>query len=201
MKHIFEDIYREPNHAPWTREIPFKKLVKFVKKGIIKPCRALDLGCGEGYESQFLAEQGFDVVGIDLSERAMGYAKKNAPTVDFRALDIINDDLSSLGKFNFAFEKGVIHCLPFDQKKVYVQRVASLLNSNATFMEVTFSVNSTKSGNPGEKVRSTNNNFPLYLSTLDELKELYSPYFEILDAHEDSYLGKHLANLLLLKRK
>jgi 2-polyprenyl-3-methyl-5-hydroxy-6-metoxy-1,4-benzoquinol methylase len=201
MKHIFEHIYREPNNAPWTLGTPFIKLVEAVENGTIKPCRALDLGCGEGYDSKFLAEHGFDVVGVDLSERAIGYAKKNTPTVDFRALDIIEDDLSGLGKFDFAFERGVIHCLPFDQKKAYVQRVASLLNPNATFMEVTFSINSAKGGNPGEKVRNTNKCFPLYLSTLEELKEMYSNYFEVLDAHEDFYMGEYQGNLLLLKRK
>ena len=31
------------------------------------PARVLDLGCGEGHDSVFLAEQGHDVIGLELS--------------------------------------------------------------------------------------------------------------------------------------
>lgn len=42
-----------------------------------KNCRMLDVACGRGRHSQFLAEQGFDVTGIDLSFNSIAFAKKS----------------------------------------------------------------------------------------------------------------------------
>ncbi|WP_266203549.1 class I SAM-dependent methyltransferase [Pontibacter kalidii] len=38
--------------------------------------RILDLACGKGRYSRYLSQKGYDVTGIDLSERSISYAKK-----------------------------------------------------------------------------------------------------------------------------
>ncbi|MEX0648645.1 MAG: methyltransferase domain-containing protein [Balneolaceae bacterium] len=55
----------------------------------------LDLGCGRGRHSISLAEKGYKVTGIDLSEEAIRTARKNAvergfPEIDFRVRDMRN---------------------------------------------------------------------------------------------------------------
>ena len=39
-------------------------------------CRMLDIACGKGRHSRFLAQQGFDVTGIDLSPDTIAFAKQ-----------------------------------------------------------------------------------------------------------------------------
>ena len=51
----------------------------------LAPGRALDLGCGEGGDSIWLAEQGWTVTGVDVSETALARAKTEA---DHRELAI-----------------------------------------------------------------------------------------------------------------
>jgi SAM-dependent methyltransferase len=44
----------------------------------VKPGRALDLGCGEGGDAMWLAEHGWDVVAVDISETALQRAAADA---------------------------------------------------------------------------------------------------------------------------
>ncbi|NIV43965.1 methyltransferase domain-containing protein, partial [Candidatus Bathyarchaeota archaeon] len=46
--------------------------------GRIRPCEALDLCCGAGTNPVFLAKKGFDVTALDISDKAVEYAKEKA---------------------------------------------------------------------------------------------------------------------------
>ena len=105
-KDLFEKEYEKPI-ARWTNENPPQELTELIDSEIIKPCKTLDIGCGEGFYSIYLAKRGFEVVGIDLSEKAIEYAKKNANengvNVKFIAMNVKN--LNKLDeKFDFVFE-------------------------------------------------------------------------------------------------
>ena len=60
----------------------------------LPPGRALDLGCGEGADAVWLAERGWDVVAVDISETALGRAAEAASArgvadhIDFLQLDL-----------------------------------------------------------------------------------------------------------------
>ena len=60
---------------------------------LLTPGRALDLACGEGRNSIFLAQQGWDVTGVDFSgeaiakSRRLALAQQPPVTVDWRCAD------------------------------------------------------------------------------------------------------------------
>jgi tRNA/tmRNA/rRNA uracil-C5-methylase (TrmA/RlmC/RlmD family) len=53
-------------------------LVEFVEQGLIKKGKALDLCCGAGTNTIYLAEKGFNITGIEVSQRAIQYARAKA---------------------------------------------------------------------------------------------------------------------------
>jgi SAM-dependent methyltransferase len=57
----------------------------------------LDAGCGVGYGSALLAERAQRVVGVDVDEEAIAYARARygAPNVEFLRLDLLEPDLPS----------------------------------------------------------------------------------------------------------
>jgi SAM-dependent methyltransferase len=67
--------------------------------GLTPGARILDVGCGPGRHAHALAVRGFDVVGVDISERFVGLAREGAPAgalvtferADARALRFDNE--------------------------------------------------------------------------------------------------------------
>jgi len=53
-----------------------------------KLIKILDLGCGNGSFSNYLAQQGFQVVGLDPSESGVALAQQNFPGIEFIQGDI-----------------------------------------------------------------------------------------------------------------
>lgn len=79
-----------------------------VKSGV----RAIDLGCGTGTASLYLANLGFDVKGFDVSPKAVEIAIQNMNdlklNVDFNACDLT--ELNNL-EADFTVDSSLLHCL------------------------------------------------------------------------------------------
>lgn len=52
------------------------------------PGRILDAGCGTGRVALRLAEQGYDVVGVDVDEAMLDVARAAAPSLSWRGVDL-----------------------------------------------------------------------------------------------------------------
>lgn len=79
----------------------------FLKEGIIHPdSRVLDLGCGPGKFTQVFAPHVKEIIGIDISENMVEYAKKNNSSYKnayFMIMDWGKDSISELGTFDLVF--------------------------------------------------------------------------------------------------
>lgn len=100
--------------TPWDTDTPDPNLVDFVRGRQFPPGRALDVGCGTGTQALWLAAQGFDVVGVDISARAIerAHAKatetRAAGTIRFAVLDFLASPPDA-DPFDFIFDRGVFH--------------------------------------------------------------------------------------------
>ena len=65
-KQEWENRYQQ-NKAHWDRGEISPNLLYWLKADLLKPCRLLIPGCGNGYEVLVLAEREFDVVAIDIA--------------------------------------------------------------------------------------------------------------------------------------
>ncbi len=74
-----EEGYRErykSGDTPWDAGQPDFNLIEIVTKNPILSCKALDVGCGTGDNSIWLAKNRFQVIGTDTSDIAIEKAKK-----------------------------------------------------------------------------------------------------------------------------
>ena len=111
--------YKEQYKAkttPWDIGRPDFNLIDIVNKKPIEKCKALDIGCGSGHNSIWLAQHGFSVTGVDVSKIAIQKGEKNAlkdnATCTFLLLDILEKDIPGL-PFNFIFDRGCFHSYDF----------------------------------------------------------------------------------------
>ena len=112
---------------PWDSGTPDEHLVDAVRVGLVTPGRTLEVGCGTGTNALWLAQQGFEVVGVDVSRLAIEKARSKAPMCRFEMLDFLATDPPG-GLFDFVFDRGCWHV--FDNaadRERFAARVAEQL--------------------------------------------------------------------------
>lgn len=130
----------------WDRGTPTPELVELVESGQ-PPGRAIDIGCGTGTESIYLAEHGWTVTGVDMVPKALAIARRKArqagvsPTFvqadatrlpDFRETAEKHDGIGD--GYQLVFDYGCFHTLPADRRDAYVESVTEIAAPGATFL-------------------------------------------------------------------
>lgn len=125
--------------TPWDTGKPSEHLVAFVRARSERG-RALDVGCGTGTNAVWLAEQGFSVLGIDVSPVAIDKARAKAADAKldcrFERVDFLHDTVFG-GPFDLVFDRGCFHV--FDaagDRARFAQRVASVLARDGEWLSL-----------------------------------------------------------------
>ena len=71
--------------------------------------RVLDLGCGTGRDSRYMAGVGYDVVSLDLSREALGICRQVAPQAAHFQVDIEHGLPFRDGSFKFILANLSLH--------------------------------------------------------------------------------------------
>src|SRR5262245_25723045 len=92
----WDEQYKSPD-LPWETNRPSAELQRVLAEYGIRPCRAVELGCGTGTNAVWLAGLGFEVAAIDLSPVAIAQARVRAAeagvAVRFLAADLTRPDI------------------------------------------------------------------------------------------------------------
>ncbi|MEU6381370.1 class I SAM-dependent methyltransferase [Streptomyces sp. NPDC046909] len=139
-------------YADRSRPVPFfvakpdENLVAYVDRGLLPPGggRALDLGCGPGRNSLYLASRGFEVDGVDLSPKAVAWAEERAREVGvgegegegprFHCGDAFALAGTVLtGPYDLIYDSGCFHHLPPHRRISYLHLLDQLLAPGGHF--------------------------------------------------------------------
>jgi SAM-dependent methyltransferase len=119
---------------PWETGKPSSELQRVVAERRVAPCRAIELGCGTGKSAVWLAEQGFDVLGVDLSRLAIQRARENpvrdGVRVRFLAADLL-DFWELGGPYRFFFDRGCYHAVRLFDAGGYFRTLEQVLEPGA----------------------------------------------------------------------
>ena len=128
--------FRKP---PWDTNQTPPEVLEFIEEA--PPGYALDLGCGTGTNAITLAQNGWQVVGVDFVPKAIRAAQKKARQAQV-AVDFSVDDVTKLagitGSFDLILDIGCYHNLLPQGKIDYRRNVIRLLKDGGTFLLYAF---------------------------------------------------------------
>jgi SAM-dependent methyltransferase len=136
-------------YAPWDRwqGKPLRRLKELLEGPQAPlPGRALDLGCGMGRGSIYLAQLGWQVTGIDAVERALKVARQRAEQAGVRP-EFVQGDVTRLdragirGPFDLFLDLGCFHILMDDERRRYGESVARVAAPEAELILFAFGPN------------------------------------------------------------
>ena len=131
--------------TPWDSGIVPPEIRAWIEHFTGTPTRALDLGCGTGTTSIYLAEHGWNVVGIDFAPNAIARAKRKAreagmrDRIQFHSADVARIDfVPALPPCDLVIDVGCLHSLLPDQRTGYAHQLRRLTAPGATFLLYAF---------------------------------------------------------------
>jgi SAM-dependent methyltransferase len=132
-RRLYDLLYRFG--APWESGAR-AELVELVGSGRLRPCRAIDLGCGSGANALFLGAHRFDVVGVDFSAVAIGKARRRvaggAEHVRFVRADLTAPSLGEAeGRYDLLVDYSTLDDLTGEARLAMVRTIHRTAAPNA----------------------------------------------------------------------
>lgn len=129
----------------------------------------LDAGCGLGGTAHYIQQKGWGkVIGIDLNEAAVNYAKKTYPAISFYLGDVIEvDNLLRSPQFDTVYLFNAFY--GFQQQKHSLEALSDVAKKKGKLILFDYSsLNKFESGNPF--IHSSNKFFtPICMDNIEEL--------------------------------
>ena len=116
----YEERYRTVHAlgAQWASDRPTPIVSEVMERYGIGPGQnILEIGCGEGRDSQAVLERGCDLLATDVSAEAIAYSQAKLPAyaARFRVLDCLSERPDT--RYAFVFAVAVIHMLVLDEDR------------------------------------------------------------------------------------
>ncbi|MBN1682013.1 class I SAM-dependent methyltransferase [Candidatus Bathyarchaeota archaeon] len=203
------------NQTIWG-EKPSELAIELVKHFINykgRPLQVLDIGCGYGRDSLYIAKTlGFKVIGIDISEKAIELAVENSSKVSIHKAEFKLIDYKKVNDcFDVILVSNLFHLLSLKERSNFPNHIYRLLVSKGVLFLNALSINDNEHYGIGNPVLDEENswidNKYIHLSTENELrsvfsklaiKELYEHHYE--EPHSGERTHNHIAWILVAEK-
>jgi ubiquinone/menaquinone biosynthesis C-methylase UbiE len=140
----FEHLYREASEGnaevPWADLRPNINLLNYAAAHRLDGAgkRALVIGCGFGDDAEHLASCGFTTTAFDISETAIGNARKRFPdsSVEYTVGDVLNLSPAWRDAFDFVLEIYTLQVLPASLRPRAIREIAALLRPRGELLVI-----------------------------------------------------------------
>lgn len=161
---------------PWEIKTYDPNLKQFLDSANLNTGTLLELGCGSGYDSIYLADRGFDVTAIDVSEDVIESSKTlhQNSKVNFITLDFFEGMLDK--KFDVIYDRGFLHNYKNRLPEIF-EKLNTLLTNDGKLIIIT--------GSPCQPLIDSCMPPPVFLG---EIEYYSSNFFKIILAKEVPFI-------------
>ncbi|MGB1253696.1 MAG: class I SAM-dependent methyltransferase [Candidatus Promineifilaceae bacterium] len=144
----FRQRYQLPVHFTWDQNdlpaIDYRGYIAVTKSLLpAAPSKLLDVGCGDGFIAAQLLEEGYQVTGVDYSDRAIAFANILVPNGDFQVGDVreLAKQAQWAGAFDSAIFIEVLEHIPPEYHLETLRAIGQCLKVGGTLIMSVPSVN------------------------------------------------------------
>lgn len=135
------ELFSRPDH-PLHSELPDATLVDWRGRGLLPGgvgSTALDIGCGLGRNTRWLARQGYHATGIDLSPYVIRTAQERSPESGavYAECDVLRESVPG-GPYDVVYDSGCFHHLAPHRRVSYLAALMACLKPGGLFGICTF---------------------------------------------------------------
>lgn len=121
---------------PFFINAPDESLVNWFERGLMKPSRVLELGCGPGRNAVYMAKQKCEVDAVDVSPVAIEWAQERASDagvkVNFTCDSIFSLDIEP-ESYDIVYDAGCFHHIPPHRRLQFMPLIARALKPGGMF--------------------------------------------------------------------
>lgn len=191
----WEKVYQAAplSELPWEEGRPSKRLIELVESGVVEKGAALDVCCGSGNNAAYLANNGFECYGIDISETAIGYAREKV-AAEGKTCKLIKGNVLNMpfpaDTFTLVFDRGCFHSQMPEHRNAYAAGIFKVLKKSGKYLMLCFSAKDHSYGPP-------------YGFFPRDIASIFSRFFKIrkIDEFSTGGNGRHSYFLSVLMKK
>jgi cyclopropane fatty-acyl-phospholipid synthase-like methyltransferase len=222
MIEMINDYFDKKNKEFWDKfylnrdkKIPFfeyqpdENLRMYFNDNLLQTGKALDVGCGNGRNTFFLAENGFDATGLDISKSSIEWTNEHKKNQS-GTLRFVNQSLfdykSDKEEFEFIYDSGCFHHINPHNRDKYLSIISNYMKKDGLFSMVCFNLKGGANISDYDVYKEYSMHGGLGFSEY-KLRTLLENHFEILEFREmkeanivDSF-GKSFLWTVLMKKK
>ena len=163
----WDEKWRDPSFSPpWNIEDVAAPVRAAVEDGWLRGRTLLDVGCGLGVHSAWLAGRGFQVLGIDIAPEVIARARARWKGRERLAFEVVDATApwTPPGSFDAILDRGCLHGINQPRRPRYAHNLISWASWTCRFLLLVRA--------PGEAMAEWT----------EEVRGLFSPAFDLVDA-------------------